>query len=109
MVAEASSGDEAIRLLRKESVDVALLDVEMPGTEGLGVVQEIGVDLIPRVVFVTAHDQYALEAFRLHAVDYLLKPFDKVRLLATLAHLSRLEGEVAGDGVHHWRDRGRCA
>lgn len=91
VVGEARSGHAAVRMLREVPADVAFLDVEMPGLDGLGVVREVEPETLPRVVFVTAHEGYALEAFRVHAVDYLLKPFDKSRLASTLEHLRELD------------------
>lgn len=81
---ECESGAQAIGAIRSTPVDVVFLDVQMPDGTGLDVVQEIGADRMPMVVFVTAHDDYAVKAFELHAVDYLLKPFDDARLRASL-------------------------
>ena len=71
-----------IKSIRKYQPDLVFLDVNMPGLDGMGVVRQLrlkGVEL-PHVIFVTAYDQYAVEAFRLEALDYLLKPVDKLRL-----------------------------
>lgn len=81
LVGEASTGTEAIRLARETRPDLILLDVQMPAPDGLGVVRELqkaGAP-VPYVVFLTAYDAYAVQAFELHAVDYLLKPFDAAR------------------------------
>lgn len=75
----AENGQQAIEALRKHELDLAFLDVQMPGCSGLEVVQEVGPENMPVVVFVTAYDQYALKAFDVAALDYLLKPFDDER------------------------------
>jgi two-component system, LytTR family, response regulator len=77
---ECGSGTEAIRLLASQPVDLVLLDVQMQDCTGLDVVERIGPDRMPAVIFVTAYDEYAVKAFELNAVDYLLKPFDDMRL-----------------------------
>ena len=74
VVAECASGDDAVRALGDEEVDIALLDVQMPGLDGFGVVQAVGAERMPPVIFVTAYDAYAIRAFEVHALDYLLKP-----------------------------------
>lgn len=80
VVAEATTGADVIRLVRSTSPDLAILDVHMPGGSGLDVVAELGAERMPSVVFVTAFDRHAVEAFELNAVDYVLKPFDDKRL-----------------------------
>ncbi|HEX2187390.1 MAG TPA: LytTR family DNA-binding domain-containing protein [Longimicrobiaceae bacterium] len=75
----AASGDEAVEAIRSLSPDLVFLDVQMPGTDGFGVLEALGPGEMPYVVFVTAYDQYALRAFEVHALDYLLKPFDAPR------------------------------
>jgi two-component system, LytTR family, response regulator len=82
VVAEADSGEAAISAVEKHHPDLAFLDVQMPGMDGFGVIQRIASAApakLPRVVFVTAHDQYALRAFEVHAFDYLLKPVAEER------------------------------
>ena len=91
VVATGSNGLEAADLIQKLEPDVAFLDVHMPGLDGMGVVRRLrekGVDL-PFFTFVTAYDQYAVEAFRLEALDYLLKPVDKFRLGETIDRARR--------------------
>lgn len=73
-VFEAINGKEAVSLIRQHAPDLVLLDVQMPGMTGLEVVDAIGPEIMPAVIFVTAHDQYAIRAFEISAVDYLLKP-----------------------------------
>ena len=84
LVAEAENGIEAVRAIRKEQPDLLLLDVQMPDQDGFGVLQELGDEVPPVVVFVTAHDEHALRAFEVHAVDYLLKPFGRARFRLAL-------------------------
>ena len=76
---EADDVSGAIQLIRDEQPDLVFLDIKMPGGSGLDVVREIGPDAMPTTVFVTAYDEYALDAFDLAAIDYLLKPFDDER------------------------------
>lgn len=86
VIARGSNGLEAVELIRKMEPELVFLDVHMPGLDGLGVVsrlREREIEL-PHFIFVTAHDQYAVEAFRLEAMDYLLKPVDKGRLAETI-------------------------
>lgn len=85
VVAEARHGAEAVELIHAHRPDLVLLDVQMPGLDGLGVLAALGPDLPPAVVFVTAFDQYALKAFDHHAVDYLLKPVEEDRFRVALA------------------------
>jgi len=79
IVGVATNGDGAIEEIRELDPDLVFLDVQMPGKTGFDVVREIGPDLMPPTIFVTAYDQYALRAFEVAAVDYLLKPFDDER------------------------------
>jgi two-component system LytT family response regulator/two-component system response regulator LytT len=91
VVATGRNGLEAVQLIQKTEPDLVFLDVHMPGQDGVGVVRELresGVNL-PHFIFVTAYDQYAVEAFRLEAMDYLLKPVDRTRLAETLERARR--------------------
>jgi two-component system LytT family response regulator len=81
-----------VRQIRESSPDVVFLDVQMPELDGISVVRSIGVEQMPLVVFVTAYDQYAVRAFDLHALDYVVKPFDKARFRDCLA---RVEAQLA--------------
>jgi two-component system, LytTR family, response regulator len=78
-ILEARNGREAVALIRRESPDLVLLDVQMPQMDGLAVVEAVGPGKMPAVIFVTAHDQYAIRAFEINAVDYLLKPVTEER------------------------------
>jgi two-component system, LytTR family, response regulator len=81
LVGEAVSGAETLRVVRATEPDLLLLDVQMPPPDGLGVMHELREQgsLLPHVIFLTAYDAYAVQAFDVHAVDYLLKPFDAAR------------------------------
>lgn len=79
LVGEAEDGPEAVDAIRESGPDLVFLDVQMPGMSGIDVVEEVGPDAMPVTIFVTAYDQYAIKAFDLAAVDYLLKPFDDDR------------------------------
>jgi two-component system, LytTR family, response regulator len=84
LIGEAENGAEAIELIERERPDLALLDLQMPEIDGLGVVRLLKKSRAPLVAFVTAYDEYAVRAFELNAVDYLLKPVDKARLREAL-------------------------
>jgi len=84
VVGEAESGQEAVTVIEHERPDLALLDLDMPELDGFGVVRMLKKQIMPLIAFVTAYDEYAVRAFEVNAVDYLLKPVDKSRLRATL-------------------------
>jgi two-component system, LytTR family, response regulator len=84
LIGEAANGAEAIELIERERPDLALLDLQMPEIDGLSVVRLLKKSRMPLVAFVTAYDEYAVRAFELNAVDYLLKPVDRVRLREAL-------------------------
>lgn len=81
---ECDSGLTAVESIRNLDPDLVFLDVQMPGLDGFGVLEALGEDSLPVLVFVTAYDAYAVRAFEVHALDYLLKPFDRERFRATL-------------------------
>ena len=86
VVAQGSNGVEAIQLIREHNPELVFLDVQMPGLDGFGVIKKL-VDKkypMPQIVFATAFDQYAVRAFEVNAVDYLLKPFDKKRVVQSV-------------------------
>lgn len=92
LIGEAANGSDAVDLIRSARPDLAILDLNMPEVSGLGAVRTLRKDQMPLVAFVTAHDEYAVEAFELNAVDYLLKPVEKARLGETLQRAAeRLE------------------
>lgn len=84
VVGEAGGVAEAVGLIRRERPSIVFLDVQMPDADGFEVLRRIGPEEVPAVVFVTAYDEYALRAFEVHAVDYLLKPYDDARFLAAV-------------------------
>jgi len=84
IVGEAEDGARAVEVIERERPDLALLDLQMPEVDGLGVVRLVRKSRMPLVAFVTAYDEYAVKAFEMNAVDYLLKPIDRTRLVETL-------------------------
>ena len=101
LVGEAANGAEAVELIERVRPDLALLDLHMPEVDGFGVVRLVRKDRLPLVAFVTAHDDYAVRAFEVKAIDYLLKPVDRARLAETLERVTaRLEREESiGDDL----------
>jgi two-component system LytT family response regulator len=98
LVGECADGQQAISAIQAQHPDLVFLDVQMPACDGFGVIQQVGADQMPAVVFVTAYDEYALRAFEVHAIDYLLKPFGRDRFQQTLQHArEHLERRRAGD------------
>lgn len=103
LAGEAANGPQAVEAIRQSKPDLLFLDVQMPGMDGFAVVRALEPAPMPRIVFVTAHDQYAIQAFDVHAFGYLLKPFDEARFTRVLddakKHLERDRGsqdEIAG-------------
>ena len=92
LTATARNGLEAVKLIEELEPELVFLDVQMPGLDGMSVIQKLRArDIpLPHFVLATAYDQYALEAFRLEALDYILKPIDKDRLLVTVERARRL-------------------
>jgi two-component system, LytTR family, response regulator LytT len=92
VIATGSNGLQALELIQQLEPELVFLDVHMPGLDGMGVVRRLREKDIdpPHFIFVTAYDQYAVEAFRLKAMDYLLKPVDKGRLAETVEHARRV-------------------
>ena len=111
VVAECSSAVEAAALLESESASLLLLDIEMPGANGFEVLQSISMERRPATVFVTAHEEFALDAFEANAVDYLVKPFSQERLDRALWRVRRfIEGKGAtqphgSTGPRRFRER----
>jgi two-component system response regulator LytT len=95
IVGEGSEGLEAVKLIRKLAPDAVLLDIQMPGLDGFQVVSRIAdMERAPAIIFVTAYDQYAIKAFEVHAVDYVLKPVEEKRLAQAIERSRRIRGGV---------------
>jgi DNA-binding LytR/AlgR family response regulator len=90
VVGEAGDGIQAVEMIERQGPDLALLDIQMPGLDGFGVVEAL--EDPPVIIFVTAYDQYAIRAFEVHALDYLLKPFSRERLAKAVR---RAQGALA--------------
>jgi two-component system LytT family response regulator len=97
LVGEAGDGLDALRVLEETRPDLLFLDIQMPEMDGFGVLEELDPEVDPRVVFVTAHDQHALRAFEVRALDYLLKPVDSERF--TEAVDRAVEAQQAGESA----------
>jgi two-component system LytT family response regulator len=89
VVGEAGDGAAAVRLIETTQADLVFLDVQMPEFDRLDVVEAVGASRMPFVIFLTAYDKYALRAFEVHALDYLLKPFSRARFEEALDHARR--------------------
>lgn len=96
VVDQATNGREAIEAIDRLAPDLVFLDVQMPGLTGIDVVQEVGPEHMPAVIFATAYDQYAIDAFDMAAVDYLLKPYDDERFEQAL---SRAREQLATEAM----------
>ena len=86
VVGQCSNGRDAVAAIQRLSPDLVFLDVQMPGMDGFAVLAELPADRLPLVIFVTAFDQHAIRAFEVHALDYLLKPFEYDRLRQAVRH-----------------------
>jgi two-component system LytT family response regulator len=102
IVGECASGQEAIEAIRQNSPDLIFLDVEMPGKDGFAMLEELEPGRIPAIIFVTAYDQYAVRAFEVYALDYLLKPFDQERFEKAL---SRAKAHVQNEKSENITER----
>jgi two-component system LytT family response regulator len=95
IVAECSNGKQAVEAATKLQPELIFLDIQMPGMNGFDVIKSLQTDIMPMVVFVTAYDQYAVDAFDLHAVDYVLKPLDSERIARSVERaIDRLKNDV---------------
>ncbi len=94
--AECGDGRSAVEKITELEPDLLFLDIQMPELDGFGVLAELALPVLPAVVFVTAYDQFALKAFEVHAVDYLLKPFDRERFRAALQRAKDRIGSKSG-------------
>ena len=111
IVGEAANADEAIRAIHRNAPDVLFLDVEMPGANGFELLEKL--DDVPVVIFTTAYDEYAVRAFEVSALDYLVKPITAERLAAALARARPAVAALSGSGTAATqqifvRDRDRC-
>ena len=98
VVGECADGTQAVTAIQNHAPDLVFLDVQMPGHNAFDVIEAVGAERMPPVIFVTAYDEYALKAFEVHALDYLLKPFGRDRFQQTLQHArSHVERRRAGD------------
>ena len=98
IVAECATGRAALAAIAEHQADLVFLDIQMPGMDGFEVVRRLQDDALPIVVFVTAFDHYALEAFEVHALDYVLKPVDEERLAGTVARVLERCAERRSEG-----------
>jgi two-component system LytT family response regulator len=89
VIAEADDGLAAIAAITGQSPDLVFLDIQMPEVDGFEVIRQVGIERMPQIIFVTAYDEYAVKAFEVHAVDYLLKPFDPDRFHQALERACR--------------------
>src|SRR5271155_1970495 len=97
-IAEARNGREAVAAIRNARPDLVFLDVQMPEMDGFEVGEEIGAERMPAVIFVTAHDQHAIHAFEINAIDYLLKPVAEERFQQALGRAkARLDARPADE------------
>jgi two-component system LytT family response regulator len=90
IVSECSNGKDAVKFLSNNEADLMFLDIQMPEMDGLEVISKLDRQKLPVIIFVTAYDQYALKAFEVHAIDYLLKPFDDERFNTALNYAENL-------------------
>jgi two-component system, LytTR family, response regulator len=96
---ECGNGKETVAMIRKQNPDLVFLDVQMPEMDGFAVLESIGVERLPEIIFATAYEQYAIRAFELHALDYLLKPFDQARFKDAIKHAKeRFRSERQDEG-----------
>jgi two-component system LytT family response regulator len=94
VVGEAGNGQEALKLIGKQQPDLVFLDIQMPEMDGFTLLGQLDQDSLPVIVFTTAFEEYAIRAFEVHALDYLLKPFDQARFAQALEHARGLIGEL---------------
>jgi two-component system LytT family response regulator len=95
IIGHCSNGREALAAIREQKPDLVFLDIQMPGLSGFDVLAELQPHELPMIVFVTAYDRFAVQAFEARAIDYVLKPVDDTRLAATLAHVRELTEQRA--------------
>jgi len=99
IIGECNNGKETVAMIREQNPDVVFLDVQMPEMNGLAVLESIGIERLPEIIFTTAYEQYAVRAFELHALDYLLKPFDQARFKDAIKYAKeRFRSDRRDDG-----------
>ena len=101
VIAECSDGSKAVSSINELTPDLVFLDVQMPAIDGFEVIKTIGPERMPTVIFVTAYDQYALKAFEVNALDYLLKPFDRSRFQKTLERAKAMISGLQNGSVNN--------
>jgi len=99
-IAEARNGAEAVEMIRLRRPDLVFLDVQMPVMDGFGVLRAVGPEHMPAFIFVTAHDRYAIQAFEVNAIDYLLKPVTRERCSQALARVRERQATQSPDNRH---------
>ena len=120
IVGEAKNGREALKLIKEKSPDLVFLDIQMPGISGFEVLQQLDIETMPVILFLTAYDEYAVKAFEANALDYILKPIDEERLHQVLekvrANLSQkralshkrmlleLASQISGESISSFAD-----
>ena len=104
LLGECSGGRDAVEAILEQSPDLVFLDVQMPDLDGFQVLEAVGDDHLPAIVFVTAYDEYALRAFEVHALDYLLKPIEPDRFARTLARVRETLGDNSDRRLHDLLD-----
>lgn len=102
IVDEAANADEGLQKIESHNPDLIFLDIQMPGKTGFDLLSEL--DHAPQVIFTTAYDEYALKAFEVNALDYLLKPVEPRRLADAVEKLKRNGGSVASEKVNHYSE-----
>ncbi|HEY3132016.1 MAG TPA: response regulator [Acidobacteriota bacterium] len=102
IVGECADGRRAVSAVRERKPDLIFLDVQIPELDGFEVLKAVGPGAMPAVIFVTAYDQYALRAFDVHAIDYLLKPFDRQRFHRALR---RAKDQISSEKYDHVNER----
>ena len=109
VVEQCRHGAQAVAAITAQRPDLVFLDIKLPELDGFGVIEQIGADHMPPVVFVTAYDQFAVRAFDVHALDYLVKPFSDARFEATLQRARRRLGEARASQLRAVIDDDRSA
>jgi two-component system LytT family response regulator len=107
IVQEAKNAKEALEAIVRFEPDVVFLDIQMPGMTGLEMLEKIQADVMPLVIFVTAYDEFAVNAFQIHAIDYLLKPVENDRLVeaVTKAQQYKIKELAIHENKNYWTSR----